>query len=180
MTPAKRGLALIGPRGTGKTTVGRILADRLALPFVDADRVLEAGAELSIAELFAEKGELFFRDLEERVLSQIVSQNPAIVLATGGGAILRENNRNRLRELGEVVWLTAKVETLRDRLSRDLNDRPALTASGPISEIARIVSSRAPLYAETTDFAVETDGLEPDEVARIVLERLETIPHASQ
>lgn len=176
MTPPGRGIALIGPRGTGKTTVGRIVAQRLELPFVDADRMLETEAETSIARLFAEQGELFFRGLEEKILERIVSSKQPIVLATGGGVVLREANRNRLRQLGAVVWLTARVETLVERLRRDPSDRPALTASDPFVEIAEIAAGRMPLYAETADLVVDTDGLDPDQVARNVLERLETIP----
>ena len=150
------------------------MADRLALPFVDADRLLEARDGRSIPQIFADDGEPFFRDLEETILAELHTQAAPIVLATGGGSILRE--RNRLGSaLGAVVWLSAKVETLVDRLTRDLNDRPALTSAGAIAEIAEIVAKRAGFYRETAHFEVETDDIDPREVAEIVLERLETI-----
>ena len=168
----RRGLALIGARGTGKSTVGRVVAARLGLPFADADVELEARAGRSIASIFAEAGEPAFRDWEERVLDELTS-GPACVLATGGGVVLRESNRRRLRQFGRVVWLSADPAAIAVRLAADprgLADRPALTAAGTLAEIAAIVAARASLYREAADEVIDTEGRNAEEVAEAVLD----------
>jgi shikimate kinase len=170
--PRGRGLALIGYRGTGKSTVGRLLAGRLSRTFLDADLEIAARAGRSIQAIFAEWGEPTFRDWEERALAELVEAHPAAILATGGGAVLREANRRRLHEFGFVVWLTAPPAVLAGRLTADhrgLADRPALTAAGTLEEIARVLEARAPLYRGLADAVVETDGRSPVEVADAVL-----------
>ncbi len=102
-----QGLALIGYRGTGKSTVGRILADRLNRKFLDADLEIEARAGRSIRSIFTEWGEAVFRDWEEQTLAELTSAFPDAIVATGGGVVLREINRHRIRGLGFVVWLRA-------------------------------------------------------------------------
>ena len=167
------GLALIGYRGTGKSTVGRILANRLNRTFRDCDPEIEARAGRPIRAIFAESGELAFRDWEERTLAELTSGNPAIVLATGGGAVLREINRHRLRAFGFVVWLTAQPSELARRLRADprgLAERPALTPVGTLEEIVQVLEARAPLYLELADAVVETGEKSPDEVADAILE----------
>ncbi|ODT99247.1 MAG: shikimate kinase [Planctomycetes bacterium SCN 63-9] len=166
-----RGIVLIGYRGTGKSTVGRFLADRLGRPFVDADVRIESRAGRSISSIFAESGEPAFRDWEERVLAEITGENPAAVLATGGGAILRETNRLRLRTFGFVVWLQASPSELASRLSanpRGIADRPALTSAGTLDEISEILGKRYPLYEATADVAVDTEGRSPSRVAELI------------
>ncbi|HWE35486.1 MAG TPA: shikimate kinase [Isosphaeraceae bacterium] len=167
--PTAGGLALIGPRGTGKTTVGRLVAGATGRPFVDADRALEGRAGRSIAAIFAQAGEPAFRDLEEATLRDLVGRAGA-VLATGGGVVLREVNRDALRRFGFVVWLTADPAALADRLARDPADRPSLTGLGTIAEVAAVLEARAPLYRATADAVVATDGLDPEAVARKVLD----------
>jgi shikimate kinase len=175
MTPLSSGgpgLVLVGARATGKTTVGRILAERLARPFVDTDEQIEARAGRSIAELFARAGEARFRDLEESVLASMEGIAGAIV-ATGGGIVLRPANRDRLRALGRVVWLTATPETLATRLRADpsgLSTRPALTAQGTLAELATVLAAREPLYRAIADLVIDTTGKTSAEVAAEVLE----------
>ncbi|MEO6812270.1 MAG: shikimate kinase [Isosphaeraceae bacterium] len=165
------GLSLVGYRGTGKTTVGRLVAARLGLEFADADHELERRAGRSIATIFAEHGEPSFRDLEEAVL-QDLSTRPGLVLATGGGAILRETNRAALKRLGPVVWLTAPVETLARRLQGDRASRPALTAAGTLAEIADVLNARTPLYQEVADLVIDTKGHSPRRVADLIIARI--------
>jgi shikimate kinase len=168
------GLALIGYRGTGKSTVGREVAEALGAPFVDADARLESRDGRRISRIFAEAGEPHFRDLEERTLLEIVD-GPAAVLATGGGVILRETNRQALARFGWVVWLQALPETLADRLRQNadaLGSRPALTNSGTLDEIADVLAIRTPLYSSLADLSVVTDGKGPAEVAQDVLAAL--------
>jgi shikimate kinase len=168
----RQGLALVGTRGSGKTTVGRILAERLLRPFVDADVELEGKLGRSIASLFAEAGEPAFRDWEERTLHELTAAHPGVILATGGGVVLREANRKALRSFGFVVWLRADPGTASARLRADrrgLSARPALTAAGTLDELADVLAARSPLYQAVADAVVDTDGRSADEVADAIL-----------
>jgi shikimate kinase len=176
MTPGAdgRGLSLIGLRGTGKSTVGRLVAARQGLAFADADTELEAVAGRTIGALFAEEGEPAFRDWEERVIATLTAR-PGLVLATGGGAVLREANRNRLRAYGPVVWLTAAPAALAARLEADargLADRPALTPAGTVAELSDVLAARDRLYRELALFTVDTEGRTPEAVADALVTRL--------
>jgi shikimate kinase len=166
------GLVLIGYRGTGKSTVGRILAERSGRGFVDSDREIEVRSGRSIRSIFAECGESDFRDREERTLADLIAEAPGTILATGGGAVLRETNRRRLRDFGFVAWLTADPAELARRLEGDrsgLADRPALTAAGTLDEIARVLEARTPLYRGLADAIIPTDGEDPRDVAESIL-----------
>jgi shikimate kinase len=183
-TRSGQGLALVGMRGSGKSTVGRILARRLALSFFDADVELEARVGRPIASLFAEEGESFFRDWEERVLAELTTRHPGSVLATGGGAVLREANRQRLRSFGLVVWLRADPAVASARLRADLRGlatRPALTSAGTLLEMADVLEARAPLYREVSRAIVETSGRTAEEVADAIMDlRASPLPNRSQ
>jgi shikimate kinase len=171
---SRRGVALVGYRGTGKSTVGRILAERLDWEFADADHEVEARAGRPIARIFAEEGESAFRDLEEQVLADLTVR-PNTVIATGGGAILRSTNRDLLRSFGFVAWLTADAETLARRLARDpsrVEARPALTSAGTLDEIADVLAARLPHYREVADLEVGTAGRSCREVAEAVIRAL--------
>jgi shikimate kinase len=173
MTDASQGIVLIGYRATGKSTVGRIVAERLGRPFADADREVEAVAGRSIRSIFVEEGESAFREREAQVIEDLTERLAGGVLATGGGAILLESNRKRLRDFGFVVWLTADPETLTRRLlnsRRGVEDRPALTAAGTLDEISLVLEARTPLYRELAHASVATEGKTADQVASAVLE----------
>jgi shikimate kinase len=164
-------LILIGYRGSGKTTVGRLLANRLGWTFADADERVEATAGKSIAELFASEGELSFRDRESAALAELCARSRCVI-ATGGGAILREHNRQLLKTGGFVAWLTAPPEALWERLQTDpitAARRPHLTLTGGLDEVRALVAARAALYTETADFAVVSDTLSPEAVADAIL-----------
>ena len=166
-----RGLALVGYRGTGKSTVGRIVAGRSARPFLDADLELEARAGRSVSAILTEEGEPVFRDWEERTIAELIEQSPTAVIATGGGVVLRELNRRRLRDFGFIGWLTAEPAELALRLRADprgLAARPALTTDGTIAEITRVLVFRTPIYQEMADAVIDTGGKSPDEVADAV------------
>jgi shikimate kinase len=173
-TTSGRGIALIGYRGTGKSTVGRLLAERLDRPFADADREVEALDGRSIRSIFLEDGEPAFREAEARVLADLAARlADGGVVATGGGAILLESNRQVLREFGLVVWLTADADTLAHRLRssrRGVDDRPALTVAGTLAEIAEVLEARTPLYREAADAEVSTVGRNAEQVVEAVLE----------
>ena len=163
-------LFLTGPRGSGKSTVARLLADELGWDWLDADEVLETRCGQSIRSLFAAEGEAGFRDREAAVLAELCRLQRHVV-ATGGGVVLRESNRELLRASGCVVWLTADVETLWQRLCEDnttVERRPNLIRGGR-EEIAEIMRIREPLYRICADFIIETAGRSPAEIAAEVL-----------
>jgi shikimate kinase len=162
---------MIGYRGTGKTTIGPVLARRLGWSFVDADERTEATAGRSIAEIFTTEGEPGFRDRESATLAETCGLANHVV-ATGGGVILRPANRELLRASGFVVWLTASPETILARLDTDPTTRarrPNLTAAGGLAEIRTLLAAREPLYHAAADFTLATDILSPDAAADAIL-----------
>jgi shikimate kinase len=157
---------LIGYRGTGKSTVAQLLARRLGWAALDADAVLEQKHGCTIARIFATEGEAGFRDKEEALLGELCSLERHVI-ATGGGVILRERNRQRLRAAGRVVLLTAAAAVIQERLQGDAGARerrPVLTVGG-LAEIGQLLQVREPLYRACADYTVETTGLTPEEVA---------------
>jgi len=171
MTP--KHLLLTGYRGCGKSVVGLLLAQLLDRKLVDVDVEIEASSGKSIADLFLEIGEQGFRDLEsEQIASQQSLEQPAII-SLGGGSILRQENRNRIRALGHTVWLQATPETIFERISNDKSTqarRPKLSKLGDMDEIRLILAKRIEWYKEVSDFAVATDGLSMDKVADLILD----------
>lgn len=161
-------VTLIGYRGTGKTTVARLLAERVVTSWVDADSVLEERLGRSITTLVRDEGEAAFRAFEEEVLAEVLSTERG-VLATGGGVVLREANRALLRERGRpVVWLDAPVDAIRRRLAADhatLERRPALSGGDPLAEIETAMHAREPLYRACADWTIDTGVAGPADVA---------------
>ncbi len=156
-----RFISLIGYRGAGKSAVARELANRLAWNAVDTDTEIEKRLGQSIAEIFATAGEPRFRDLEAAVIADVVGSE-ACVLATGGGAVLREVNRNTLKQAGPVVWLMASPDVLWRRMAADPashQTRPNLTAGGGLAEVKRLLEVRAPLYRMTATLEMDTEKL---------------------
>ena len=149
----QRLIALIGMPGGGKSTVGRQLAKRLSLPFVDSDAVIEQRIHESIRSYFEREGEERFRDLEQQVISELV-QTASAVLATGGGAVLRETNRQALHDHSIVVYLSSTPEELARRLKHD-TQRPLLQGVNPQEQLNKLFAERDPLYRQTAHFVVE-------------------------
>ncbi len=145
---------LVGLMGAGKTTVGRALAQRAGLAFVDSDHEIEREQGCSVSELFARLGEAGFRDLEARAIDRL-TQRAGIVLATGGGAVLRAENRKALRERGTVVYLRASPDDLAHRLRHD-RSRPLLQNTDPRGKLQALFRERDPLYRETAHFVIDT------------------------
>jgi shikimate kinase len=171
--PRGPGLTLIGYRGAGKSTVGRIVAERSNRMFLDTDREIEARAGRSIRAIFAEWGEGDFRDREEQTLAHLTAAFPGAIVAAGGGAVLRKANRRRIRDFGFVVWLTAHPAELARRLVCDPGspaERPPLTAAGTVAEIAQVLAVRAPIYQALADTAIETGEKSPDETALTIID----------
>ncbi len=162
--------SLIGMPGCGKSAIGKALAHRLGTRFVDCDRVIEERAGYSIASLFARDGEPAFRELEAEVLESIVAEGNCIV-ATGGGAVLRADNREALRTRTTCVYLDVPVDTLWKRLRRDRR-RPLLQVRDAEARLHELRSVREPLYRETAAIVVDTRGLSFDAVVDTIIERL--------
>jgi shikimate kinase len=161
----------VGHRATGKTTVGRLLAARLGWSFADVDDWIEQHYGGSVAAIFAAEGEAGFRQREAAALALLCNER-CRVIATGGGAILREENRALLRAKGIVIWLTAGPETIWRRLQSDpmtAARRPNLTASGGRDEVLTLLAMREPLYREAAHFIVNADEPSPETVAAAIL-----------
>ncbi|MEE9601767.1 MAG: shikimate kinase [Thermoguttaceae bacterium] len=175
-------LILIGYRGTGKTTLARLLAQRLDWQWVDADVQIEKIAGKSITKIFAEDGEPAFRDVEARVIAeQCAGDN--LLLATGGGAPMREESRRAMRRGGTVVWLTARPETILARMSGDATTaerRPSLTDRGPLREIIQMLDRRDSTYRQTAHLEIDTEGKTPQELADEIIERTRLAPRAEE
>lgn len=142
----QRAVVLVGMMGSGKSSVGRRLATRLSLPFVDADTEIETAAGMTIPEIFAQRGESEFRDGERRVISRILMTRAPLVLATGGGAFMNAETRQRIAELGISIWLKAEVDVLMRRV-RKRSNRPLLQTADPEATMRRMLAEREPIYA---------------------------------
>lgn len=174
-------ILLIGYRGTGKTTVGRLLSERLNWAFVDSDVDVEAAAGKSIAEIFVEDGERAFRDLEQQVVAELVERD-SHVISLGGGAVLREANRTAIRRAGQVVWLTASPAAIHARLTADESTaqrRPNLTPHGGLVEIEQLLTEREPLYRECATCEVSTEGRSPAGIVDCIICELRFDPSVS-
>src|SRR3984885_11454993 len=139
-----RSVVLVGMMGAGKSTIGRRLSARLRLPFLDADIEIERAAGMSIPDIFETHGEPHFRDGEARVIARLLDSGPA-VLATGGGAFMREETRNRIGDKAVSIWLKADADIIMKRVKRRA-DRPLLQTADPAATIGRLIEEREPVY----------------------------------
>jgi shikimate kinase len=171
MDPKEAPIYLIGYRGTGKSSAARALAARLGWDAFDVDDEIERRTGKSIAAIFAEDGELAFRDVEALVVADLRGRQ-RVVVSIGGGTLQREANRRIICESGRAVWLTASVDTIVQRLAGDASTasrRPNLTAAGGRQEIETMLAARSPFYRECATLVVDTEGKTPaaivDEIA---------------
>jgi XRE family transcriptional regulator, aerobic/anaerobic benzoate catabolism transcriptional regulator len=160
-------VALLGLRGAGKTTIGRRLARRLRVPFVELDRRVEEAAGLALDEIFALHGEDYYRRLEKETLELILREARSLVLATGGGIVTRADTFALLRRRALTVWLRADPEDHWNRVLQQGDRRPMADHPEAMAELRRLLAARRPLYAEAAH-TVDTSGLETDEVLRRV------------
>jgi len=168
-TPPKS-IVLVGFMGSGKSTVGRALHQRLGYPLVDMDQRIEQRARKSIAAIFADEGEQAFRDMETSLLEELDEPAaPRRIISTGGGVIGREKNRVLLRRLGYVVWLHAPMEVILERTAKN-RERPLLHTDDPAAQIVALMEARKPLYEEVAHLRIETAGLDSNELATGILE----------
>jgi len=168
-------IVLIGYRGSGKTACGLVLAERLGWDFVDSDEHLQRRARMTIKEIFEKEGEAGFRDRESQSIAEL-AEGDRTVISVGGGAVLRDENVQKLKAGGKIVWLTAPPEVLHERIANDRSteqNRPNLTAAGGLEEIRRLLPAREPLYAGAADEVIDTTiGNSIDNVAKEIRRRL--------
>lgn len=165
-----RNVVLVGFMGSGKSTIARVLHQRLGYPLVEMDQVLEERAGKPIPRIFAEDGEEVFRDQESALLrEQAGACESSRILSTGGGVVGRAENRDLLRRLGYVVWLKVTPEMVLERTARTRH-RPLLNTEDPEERIRALMAVREPLYEEVAHLTLETSGLSSDEVATGILE----------
>lgn len=170
-------VSLIGLPGGGKSTVGKQLAKRLGVRFLDADTVLEERIGMPIRSFFEQQGEAAFRDLEEQVIDELTQpaacgESAGLVLATGGGAVLRPINRERLRSRGTVVYLRSTPEELYRRLKHD-TQRPLLQVADPMAKLRELYAQRHPLYEQTAHYAVDTGRPSVSSLVNMILMQLD-------
>jgi shikimate kinase len=164
-----RSIVLVGMMGAGKSTIGRRMAARLRLPFKDADTEIETAASMSIPEIFETHGEPYFRDGEARVIARILDSGP-IVLATGGGAFMREETRNRIRNRAISIWLKADTDVIMRRVRRRA-DRPLLQTADPEGTVNRLLGEREPVY-QNADLTIASRDVPHDRIVDECLEAL--------
>ena len=152
-----RPIVLVGLMGVGKTTIGRRLAQRLSLPFVDADEEIESAAGMTISDIFERYGEPHFRDGERRVIARLIDGLPKVI-ATGGGAFMNDETRALIKERSISVWLKADLDVLVRRVSRK-DSRPLLSGKDPLAILTELAEKRYPVYAQA-DIMVETGDTE--------------------
>ncbi|MGD2055418.1 MAG: shikimate kinase AroK [Gammaproteobacteria bacterium] len=165
-------LFLTGPMGAGKSTIGRQLSRQLKMPFHDSDREIERRTGVDIPLIFEFEGEAGFRKRETAVIDEL-TRLPNIILATGGGAILDADNRQHLKQRGQVIYLHTSVDQQLARTARDRN-RPLLQTGNPRQRLAELMHTREPLYREIADLVIETDGRRVRDVVREIVDYYRT------
>jgi shikimate kinase len=150
----QRSIVLVGMMGVGKSSIGRRLAARLGIPFVDADAEIEKAAGMSIADIFARHGEADFRGGEARVIARLLEGGPQ-VLATGGGAVMNADTRAAIKAKGISIWLAAELDVLMRRINKRKNDRPMLQTADPTETLRQLLAAREPIYAQS-DLTVQS------------------------
>ncbi len=166
---------LIGYRCTGKSTTGKLLAEKLGLSLVDTDKVVEERLGDSITEIVSKQGWEFFRKAEKEILEETSKRNN-LVIATGGGMVLDKKNRAVMKASGCVIWLKASLQIILERMAEDQStpgSRPSLTGQNILDETARVLTQRHPLYKETAEIILDTTNFSPWEAVEEILRRID-------
>jgi len=163
-----RKIVLVGYMGSGKTTVGKKIASDYGYTFVDTDEMIVEEAGMSIADIFAKYGEAHFREIESNILDKIVNMKGKVVISTGGGLPLKENNRKILKNIGKVYYLQTNADTVYDRIKGDTS-RPLLMCDDPYKKICEMLSERDPIYRLAMDVLIDVNGQEIGEIARKII-----------
>jgi shikimate kinase len=166
----RRSIVLVGMMGVGKSSIGRRLAARLGVPFVDADAEIEKAAGMSITDIFARHGEADFRSGEARVIARLLESGPQ-VLATGGGAVMNADTRAAIKAKGVSIWLSAEIDLLMRRISKRKNDRPMLQTPDPAATLRQLLDLREPLYAQS-DITVQSREVPHDAIVAEIVRAL--------
>ncbi|MCX7914041.1 MAG: shikimate kinase [Thermodesulfovibrionales bacterium] len=164
-----KNIVLTGFMGTGKSEVGRVLAEKLSFDFLDSDAEIEKRENMSITQIFTNYGERKFRDIEADIIREL-SEKEKVVISTGGGVVLRQSNMLNLRKKGIVVCLTASAETILQRV-KDTDDRPLLKGDDPLGRIRELLEYRTPFYGDA-DITINTENKTPEEIASEIIEKL--------
>src|SRR5580692_7883296 len=165
-----RSIVLIGMMGVGKSSIGRRLAARLNIPFVDADTEIEKAAGMSIPDIFARHGEADFRSGEARVIARLLDGGPQ-VLATGGGAVMNADTRQQIKAKGVSIWLNAELDVLMRRINKRKNDRPMLQTADPEATLRELLVAREPVYAQA-DLTVQSREVPHDAIVSEIMTAL--------
>jgi len=165
-----RSIVLVGMMGVGKSSIGRRLAARLGVPFVDADAEIEKAAGMSIADIFARHGEADFRSGEARVIARLLDGGPQ-VLATGGGAVMNADTRAAIKAKGVSIWLSAEFDVLMRRINKRKNDRPMLQTADPAATLRELLVAREPVYARA-DITVQSREVPHDAIVAEIMTSL--------
>src|ERR1700720_4451977 len=165
-----RSIVLVGMMGVGKSSVGRRLAARLNIPFVDADTEVEKAAGMSIADFFARRGEADFRNGEARVIARLLEGGPQ-VLATGGGAVMNAETRAAVKAKGVSIWLAAEFDVLLRRINKRKNERPLLQTADPAATLRELLVVREPIYAQS-DLTVQSQEVPHEAVVTEIMTAL--------
>lgn len=167
-------IVLIGYRCSGKTVVGKTLARELGRAFLDTDTLIEENAGRSIETMISTKGWERFRETEKRLVEEVSRRNN-LVIATGGGIVMDEENVKNLKQNGWVVWLKGKPEVLKERMAKEQESgkiRPSLTGADPLEEIKEVLRARKPFYERAGDLVVDTSSLSIGDVAALIIKNL--------
>lgn len=164
-----KNIILTGFMGVGKTCVGTQLAKDLGYTFVDIDRLIEADQNLTVTSLFSKLGEPYFREVETNIIGQVLMREGQVV-ATGGGAVIRDKNRDAFRKGGFVICLTASPDVIHERIKHETH-RPLLQTADPKAKIKELLDSRAPFYAQA-DASIDTSDKSVDDVVKAIKERI--------
>ena len=168
-----KNIFLIGFMGSGKSTISRLLSEKLGAVCVEMDEMIVQEQGMPITEIFEKFGEVHFRDIETDLVKRLQNQN-GVIVSCGGGAVLREENRNMMKQSGAIVLLTAKPETILERVKYS-KDRPILNGNMNVEYIAGLMEKRRVCYEEAADFAVVTDEKSSEAICEEILERLKYI-----
>ncbi len=164
-----KNIILTGFMGVGKTSVGTRLANDLGFVFVDTDILIEADQKITITEIFSTFGEPYFRDVESRIIARVL-ENEGQVVSTGGGAVIREENRKTFKQNGVTICLTARPEVIYDRIRHE-TQRPLLQVADPLGKIRELLASRSPFYHQA-DFIIDTSDKPVDSVINEIKEKV--------
>jgi shikimate kinase len=171
-----RSIVLVGMMGVGKSSIGRRLAARLSVPFVDADSEIEKAAGMSIADIFGRHGEADFRSGEARVIARLLDGGPQ-VLATGGGAVMNADTRAAIKAKGVSIWLSAELDVLLRRINKRKNDRPMLQTADPAATLRELLVEREPVYAQA-DLTVRSREVPHDAIVSEIMTALAAFLYA--